>query len=288
VAMLAGGTLPGVVSGDTVTLNQSGNFATKNAGTGIAVTATDTISGANASDYTLVEPTGLTGTIAPASVSVSGTVVAGKTYDGTTVASLSGGTLSGVLPGDSVSLLQSGFFANAGPGTHIAVTATDSLSGTDAGDYAVVEPTGLSGSITPAAIGPTSASSGPGGANNVVAQLESSLVAPQFSGSPKAITASSTVGPLVASGAGAAAVSGTGGAIGTVGFTGTTGAGNGAAGAAANAGDALSGNATATVATQNPGTTVNVSMTIGGAGTLSIENGGLRLPGDLPVIEGNQ
>jgi filamentous hemagglutinin family protein len=265
VAMLAGGTLPGVVSGDTVTLNQSGTFATKSAGTGIAVTATDSISGANASNYTLVEPTGLTGTIAPASVSVSGTVVAGKTYDGTNVASLSGGTLSGVLPGDGVSLLQSGFFANAGPGTHIAVTATDSLSGTDAGDYAVVEPTGLSGSITPAAIGPTSSSSGPGGANNVVAQLESSLVAPQFSGSPKVITASSTVGPFVASGAG-----------------------SGAAGAAANGGDAVSGNATAAVVAQNPGTTVNVSMTIGGAGTLSIENGGLRLPGDLPVIEGNQ
>jgi filamentous hemagglutinin family protein len=264
VAMLAGGTLPGVVSGDAVTLNQSGTFATKNAGTGIAVTATDTISGANAGDYTLVEPTGLTGTIAPASVSVSGTVVSGKTYDGTNVASLSGGTLSGVLPGDSVSLLQSGFFANAGPGTHIAVTATDSLSGTDAGDYAVVEPTGLSGSITPAAIGPTSASSGPGGANYVVAQLESSFVAPQFSSSPKVITASSTVGPFVASGAG-----------------------SGAAGAA-NSGDAASGNATAAVVAQNPGTTVNVSMTIGGAGTLSIENGGLRLPGDLPVIEGNQ
>jgi filamentous hemagglutinin family protein len=264
VAMLAGGTLPGVVSGDTVTLNQSGNFATKNAGTGIAVTATDTISGSNASDYTLVEPTGLTGTIAPASVTVSGTVVGSKTYNGTAAASLSGGTLSGVLPGDSVSLLQSGFFANAGPGTHIAVTATDSLSGTDAGDYAVVEPTGLSGSITPAAIGPTSASSGPGGANNVVAQLESSLIAPQFSSSPKVITASSTVGPFVASGAG-----------------------SGAAGAA-NSGDAVYGNATAAVVAQNPGTTVNVSMTIGGAGTLSIENGGLRLPGDLPVIEGNQ
>jgi filamentous hemagglutinin family protein len=282
VAMLTGGTLPGVVSGDTVTLNQSGTFATKNAGTGIAVTATDTISGANASDYTLVEPTGLTGTIAPASVSVSGTVVAGKTYDGTNVASLSGGTLAGVLPGDSVSLLQSGFFANAGPGTHIAVTATDSLSGIDAGDYAVVEPTGLSGTIIPAAIGPTSASNGPGGANNVVAQLESSLVAPQFSGSPKVITASSTVGPFVASGAVGAAVSG------TADVTGTTGAGNSTVGAAPNGGGALSGNASAAVVAQNPGTTVNVSMTIGGAGTLSIENGGLRLPGDLPVIEGNQ
>jgi len=42
-ALLSGGSLVGTASGDTVTLVQTGSFATKNVGTGIAVSAADTI-----------------------------------------------------------------------------------------------------------------------------------------------------------------------------------------------------------------------------------------------------
>jgi hypothetical protein len=51
--------LVGVVSGDTVTLNQSGMFASADAGTGIAVTATDSLSGASAGDYSIAGADGI-------------------------------------------------------------------------------------------------------------------------------------------------------------------------------------------------------------------------------------
>jgi autotransporter-associated beta strand protein len=62
--------LVGVESGDAVTLVTSGysaTFATSSAGTNIAVTVTNlTLGSANASDYTLMQPTGLTANIATA------------------------------------------------------------------------------------------------------------------------------------------------------------------------------------------------------------------------------
>ena len=58
-ATLSGGTLNGVESGDTVTLNPSGTFASASPGTGIAVTSTSTLGGASATNYVLTQPTGL-------------------------------------------------------------------------------------------------------------------------------------------------------------------------------------------------------------------------------------
>ena len=59
------GTLVGVLSGDTanVALTGTGTFASTNDGSGIAVTSTSTITGTAAGNYTLTQPTGLTGTI---------------------------------------------------------------------------------------------------------------------------------------------------------------------------------------------------------------------------------
>jgi hypothetical protein len=53
------GTLSGVINSDVVTFTGTGAFATSNVGTGIAVTASCTLGGANAAYYTLVQPTGL-------------------------------------------------------------------------------------------------------------------------------------------------------------------------------------------------------------------------------------
>jgi hypothetical protein len=57
------GTLSGVVSPDVVTLTLSGTFATSAIGTGIVVTSTSTIGGADVANYTLTQPTGLTANI---------------------------------------------------------------------------------------------------------------------------------------------------------------------------------------------------------------------------------
>ena len=75
------GTLSGVVSPDVVTFNGTGTFASASVGNGIAVTSTSTLGGANAGNYTLTQPTGLTGNItAPAAVDLSRYVRVGR-YD---------------------------------------------------------------------------------------------------------------------------------------------------------------------------------------------------------------
>ena len=67
------GTLDGVISPDVVTVSLTGTFATVDVANGIAVTSTASISGANASNYILVQPTGLSAniTVAPQAITFS-------------------------------------------------------------------------------------------------------------------------------------------------------------------------------------------------------------------------
>jgi len=239
-ASLSGATLSGVIGGDVVTLgnDSTGTFATQNAGSGIAVTTAMTIGGADAGNYTLTQPAGITANITPYVLSLSGTRVydgstdanaslfgtagvltgvgsetltlsgsgtlssknvsasqsfaslagltltgngstlasnytlvggtdsvditpatltvtgataAGKVYDGDTTATLSGATLSGVFAGDAVTLGSdtTGTFATANAGSGIAVTTAMTISGADAGNYTIVQPTTLAANITP-------------------------------------------------------------------------------------------------------------------------------------------
>src|SRR5204862_6834895 len=106
-------------------------------------TPTDSRVGTPSANYALTPHTTLFRSITPRGVTVTGTTAANKVYDRTTGATLTGGTLVGVLGGDSVSLTQSGSFASANVGSAIAVTANDSLAGTSAGNYALAQPTGL-------------------------------------------------------------------------------------------------------------------------------------------------
>ncbi|WP_211467872.1 YDG domain-containing protein [Collimonas silvisoli] len=151
-ATLTGGSLVGVIGSDAVTLAQSGAFASPNAGTGLAVTVTDSLGGSVAGNYTVVAPTSLTANITPKSLTVAGTSASNKVYDSTTVATLTGGSLVGVIGSDAVTLAQSGTFASPNAGTGIAVTAADTLGGSAAGNYTVVAPTGLTANITPATL----------------------------------------------------------------------------------------------------------------------------------------
>ncbi|MBS1528171.1 MAG: filamentous hemagglutinin, partial [Bacteroidetes bacterium] len=144
--------LNGIVGSDVVTLggSPSATFASANAGTGIAVTVTGyTISGANAGNYTLTQPTGLTANITAKTLTVSGAVASNKTYDGTTNASVTGGTLTGVISPDVVTVSATGTFATANVGTGIIVAL--SLSGANAGNYTLAQP-GITANITQAAL----------------------------------------------------------------------------------------------------------------------------------------
>jgi hypothetical protein len=153
--------LSGVVPVDTgkVTLNTSttGTFAQSNVGNNIAVTASGfSISGSAAGNYTLQPLTGLVANITPAPLVISGAVANNKVYDSTTAATIdsSGATLTGVLGSDNVTLASgsaSGQFATANAGTNIQVSANGfTLSGAQAGNYAVSQPSNLFANITPA------------------------------------------------------------------------------------------------------------------------------------------
>jgi hypothetical protein len=145
-ASVSGGTLVGVQGADVLTLSQSGSFADKNAGTGKAVNMLDSITGASRANYNLIQPTGVTGNITPASLVVSGLIADDKTYDGTTVASLSGSAMAMPLGSDQVTVVgqPTAVFASANAGLSVPVTISNvSLSGTDAANYNVSDITGV-------------------------------------------------------------------------------------------------------------------------------------------------
>jgi hypothetical protein len=124
------------------------SFQNASVGQGKLVTVTGyALSGADAADYSVIQPTGLTASITPAPLTLSGTATATKTYDGTPVATLSGGSLSGLVPADQSSVSLQGTYASANAAQHIAVATA--LTGADAGDYVLVNAPTLYGTITP-------------------------------------------------------------------------------------------------------------------------------------------
>jgi hypothetical protein len=141
--------------GDVVSATGTGAglFADKDVGTGKAVAVSGyTLTGADAGNYSAVQPTGLTANITPANLTVTGITADNKVYNGTTAATLSNGTLVGVVAADvaNVTLTQVGTFADKNVGTAKVVTAANTLSGAASGNYNLTQPTGLTANITKA------------------------------------------------------------------------------------------------------------------------------------------
>ncbi len=152
----SGGSLSGIYEGELVTMGAvTADFADKNVGTGKAVTVSHiALTGADAVNYTITLPTGLTGDITPAALTVSGMTANSRVYDGSTAATTVGGTLAGVIGSESVAIgAVSAAFADKNVGTLKPVTVSSlALTGSDAGNYTVTPPTGLTANITPAAL----------------------------------------------------------------------------------------------------------------------------------------
>ena len=120
-------------------------------------TASTGFSAGKASNYVLTSASATTtATITPLALSISGVSINDKVYDGTNTATVNGGSIS-KLGADVVSLVTSAAtFAsadvayNAGAVSSQAVTANGfTLTGADAGNYSLNQPTGLTASITP-------------------------------------------------------------------------------------------------------------------------------------------
>jgi hypothetical protein len=154
-----GAALVGVVSGDDVTINpiaSSATFADKTVAPNKAITVGGlTLTGAQAGNYTLTQPTGLTATISPVTLTLPAFSASDQTYDGgTTAHSVSLGALAGVITGDTVSAVGgTGTYTLAGKNAGSeAVTASGiTLSGADAGNYVLTQPT-TSLTVSPASL----------------------------------------------------------------------------------------------------------------------------------------
>ena len=155
--------LSGVVSSDaanvTLTGAAAGAFATIQVGAALPVSVSGlSISGSAASNYTLQPLTGLTASIAPAPLSITGVSASAKPYDGTNVAALNTASesLAGVYAGDTVTLSAAGAagaFASVNVGSNLKVTASGFvIGGSQASDYVLSQPGGLTASITQAPI----------------------------------------------------------------------------------------------------------------------------------------
>ncbi len=158
-ATLTSGNLSGVFSGDNVTLTQAGSFASRDVGTGIAVTAADTLGGTAGPNYLLTQPTGLTANITPKELGLNLSGNPTRVYDGTTIFGFTGytTTLSGVIVGDAVNVGAGSVtgYGDKNAGADKAITFTGfALSGPSAADYQLVSGAATStASITPATIG---------------------------------------------------------------------------------------------------------------------------------------
>ncbi|NBV96720.1 MAG: hypothetical protein EBT30_04110 [Verrucomicrobia bacterium] len=164
--------LNGVISPDDVQLGGSaaGQFADPLVGANKPVAVTGaTLAGADAANYALDSNLPVTGEITKRRLVLAGATAQDKFYDGTTTAALSGGTLTGIVSGEDVRLSANptAEFNTNTVGTNIPVTVKldagirartvgggggVTLMGTHAGNYLVVQPTGLAGNIHPAPI----------------------------------------------------------------------------------------------------------------------------------------
>ncbi len=164
------------LAGDVVGLGAAtASFADKNVGNAKPVTLTGLVlTGADAGNYTLLLPTGLTADITPLALALTGLTANSRAYDGSVLATLNGTAAVGALAGDSVLLAGSAAasFADKNAGTAKTVTVSGlTLIGVDAGNYALVQPAGFTADITPLALALTGLT-----ANNKV--YDGSTVAP--------------------------------------------------------------------------------------------------------------
>lgn len=159
-AVLSGGLLQGLLPGQTLNLSVTGQFADSHAGTAkpvnVNVTLSDGPSGALASNYT-VTGTGssvASASILPRPVTVGGLTANDKVYDGTTAATLSASTFTGLVPGETLTLAGSVQFDTRNVGQGKPVQGTVGLAdgaGGLASNYVLTNPSAFSGqaSIVP-------------------------------------------------------------------------------------------------------------------------------------------
>jgi len=198
----------GKVSGDDITIVKgNASFNDKNVGTNKPVTFKGfSYGGADINNYTVSEIdtiSGVTANITAKPVTITGVTAISRIDNGTKTVELTGGTLNGVLSGDVVGFtLGNGTIASATAGNDKPVTTDIKLTGTDASNYTLTQPTNITVTITAApsssssSVAPSSSSVVPSSSSSVPS---SSSVAPSSSSSvpssSSSVPSSSSVAP---------------------------------------------------------------------------------------------
>ena len=143
-------TLDGVVPGDVINFTNDAIFLDPNVATAIPMGTTSVLSGVKAGNYNLVQIVGFSANITPKPITVTGAIAANKVYNGSAIATISGASLVGVLPLDVVTVSGGGTFISPNVGVAVPVITSLFLSGAQAGNYSITQPTTLSANITPA------------------------------------------------------------------------------------------------------------------------------------------
>ncbi len=148
-------TLGNIVNGDTVNLSGTGILSSKN--TGIRTLGDVGTLAVSNSNYTAIDATAAVN-ITPAVLTINGVTANNKIYDASSTATVSGTAQVTALNTDIVSVAGSvlASFTDKNVGSNKAVSVSGyTLQGTDAGNYSVQQPTGLTADIiaSPAAPG---------------------------------------------------------------------------------------------------------------------------------------
>ena len=144
------------VAGDDVQLVKgTPSFSSKDKGENIPVTFTPfTLTGPDAGNYALTQPTGVKARISPKPVTVSGITAQDKTYDGNTQVTFAYGDarLEGNLDGDKLTVTAQGSFEDANVGEKLVNITGLTLGGAERGNYVLAErgqQTSAAAAITP-------------------------------------------------------------------------------------------------------------------------------------------
>lgn len=125
-------------------------YADKNAGINKSVTFTGfALAGGDKDNYNLTaQPAAVQADITQKELTVNVTV-SDKVYDGTDTAQIASAELEGLIEGDQVELTNgTATFASTAVGQNIPINFTDfSISGADAGNYTLTQPTGVTANI---------------------------------------------------------------------------------------------------------------------------------------------
>jgi len=140
----AGASYIGLVSGDSVTVSATGTFSDKNVGSGKTVTLVNSYGGGDVGNYSISGQATTTASITPKTISMTGASAQDKTFDGTTSATVSMGSLVGLVGGESLGVSGQGGFndPNIGIGKTVSIrlALSDGATGS-AGNYSIGDAT---------------------------------------------------------------------------------------------------------------------------------------------------